>query len=111
MAVDVGLNHVQVATTVIGSQEQAEQRHFHGSPTILIDGVDRFADVGHAPALACRVYPGPSGIPRLALRQVRLGLREMGLDTCASAASSLNSSISTHSVGFMGSGQFIAWCC
>ena len=70
---DVGLTGVRFATTLIATQEQAEQRHFTGSPTILLDGVDPFANPGHAPAMACRVYPGPdgpSGIPDLrVLRQ------------------------------------------
>jgi hypothetical protein len=70
---DVGLSGVGITTTVITTVEEAERRGFIGSPTILIDGVDPFAERGHAPALACRVYltpSGPDGIPDLrALRQ------------------------------------------
>ena len=36
----VGLAAQSVRTTVIASQEQAQDRGFVGSPTILIDGVD-----------------------------------------------------------------------
>jgi len=28
----------------------------HGSPTILVDGVDPFADPGAAPSVSCRLY-------------------------------------------------------
>jgi hypothetical protein len=70
---DVGLPGVEVRTTVIDSQHEAERRRFAGSPTILIDGDDPFVDTGLAPALACRVYRstgGPSGVPDLdTLRQ------------------------------------------
>jgi hypothetical protein len=37
----VGLAALSVRTTVIASQEQAQERGFVGSPTILINGVDR----------------------------------------------------------------------
>jgi hypothetical protein len=38
----VGLAALSVRTTVIASQEQAQERGFVGSPTILINGVDPF---------------------------------------------------------------------
>jgi hypothetical protein len=45
----------------VGSQERAEALSFRGSPTVLIDGVDPFAD-GDAPVgLSCRVYPTAEG--------------------------------------------------
>ncbi len=53
-------------TTVTRQQVQTVQDAvrlaFHGSPTILIDGLDPFAD-GDAPiGLACRVFPTPAGL-------------------------------------------------
>ena len=51
-----------VRTTVIASQEQAQERGFVGSPTILIDGVDPFGVPGQSPAVACRVYVTPAGL-------------------------------------------------
>jgi len=64
----VGLAAQSVRTTVIASQDQAEERGFFGSPTILIDGVDPFGVAGQSPAFACRVYAtlsGLSGVPPL----------------------------------------------
>ncbi len=43
---DVGLVGVDVTTSVIDTPQQAEQRGFTGSPTILIDGSDPFAEPG-----------------------------------------------------------------
>jgi hypothetical protein len=58
----VGLTAQRVLTTVIVSQEQAQERGFVGSPTILIDGVDPFGVPGQTPAVACRVYSTPAGM-------------------------------------------------
>lgn len=58
---DVGRGDVGVTTTVITTLEQAVRRGFIGSPTILIDGSDPFAEPGRAAGLACRVYTAPSG--------------------------------------------------
>jgi hypothetical protein len=67
---DIGLSAVELQVTVIDAQEHAEQRGFVGSPTILLDGVDPFEAPGQPAAVACRLYPGPGGLPdRRALRQ------------------------------------------
>jgi hypothetical protein len=61
-----GLGSTPIRVSVIDSQRAAELRGFVGSPTILINGHDPFAEPGRPPALACRVYPGPSdpaGLP------------------------------------------------
>ena len=58
----VGLAALSVRTTVIASQEQAQERGFVGSPTILINGVDPFSVAGQSPAYACRVYATPAGL-------------------------------------------------
>jgi hypothetical protein len=79
----VGLAALSVRTTVIASQEQAQERGFVGSPTILINGVDPFGVAGQSPAYACRVYVTPaglSGVPPLdkvisALTAARIGSR------------------------------------
>jgi len=63
---EVGLGDTDVTTTVIDSVAEAERRGFVGSPTILIDGEDPFAEPGQPPALACRIYrnaSGPAGVP------------------------------------------------
>jgi hypothetical protein len=42
----------------------AAARHgMHGSPTLLVDGADPFAQPGTGPALACRLYRGDDGQP------------------------------------------------
>jgi len=58
----VGLTAQHVLRTVIVSQEQAQERGFVGSPTILVDGVDPFGVAGRSPAFACRVYATPAGL-------------------------------------------------
>ena len=59
---DVGLRGVGFTTRVVADQAEAERRGFTGSPTILIDGRDPFAEPGRAPGLACRVYRTPGGL-------------------------------------------------
>ncbi len=70
---DVGLSRTRFHTPVIASQHVTAHRGFIGSPTILIDGSDPFAEPGRGPAIACRIYStpsGPAGIPPLGeLRQ------------------------------------------
>ena len=58
----VGLGGQSVPVTVILNQDQAQERGFVGSPTILIDGADPFAVQGQRPAVACRVYATPAGL-------------------------------------------------
>jgi hypothetical protein len=53
---------------LIDTHELAVARGFHGSPTVLIDGVDPFADDNAPVGLACRVYQtedGYAGSPTL----------------------------------------------
>lgn len=55
-----------VERELIASYDQAVQRGFPGSPTVLVDGVDPFAEGGPQAGLACRVYQteiGPAGSP------------------------------------------------
>ena len=52
----------------VTSPDEAEKAGFRGSPTILVDGRDAFADGDESIALSCRVYPtpdGPAGVPTL----------------------------------------------
>jgi hypothetical protein len=53
---------------LIDSYERAVEKGFRGSPTVLIDGVDPFADRDAPVGLACRVYrseAGTTGSPTL----------------------------------------------
>ena len=52
----------------IDTHELAVARDFHGSPTVLIDGHDPFADKDAPIGLACRIYVtdhGPAGSPSI----------------------------------------------
>ena len=56
-----------VGTTVHYTPEAAIEHAFRGSPTVLIDGADPFADPDDPVRLSCRVYiteDGPAGSPR-----------------------------------------------
>ncbi len=70
---DIGLVSTGFSTRVIADHAEATQAGFLGSPTILLDGVDPFAEPGAQPALACRLFGstrGTSPVPELAaLRQ------------------------------------------
>ncbi|MCH7901849.1 MAG: thioredoxin family protein [Acidobacteria bacterium] len=53
-------------TRLVSSAEEAEDLGFVGSPTLLIDGVDPFADKSSRVGLACRIYGSGadrSGVP------------------------------------------------
>ncbi|MFN0089043.1 MAG: thioredoxin family protein [Acidimicrobiales bacterium] len=47
---------------LVTTEEEAERVSFRGSPTILIDGVDPFAEDGQAIGLSCRFYRTPDGL-------------------------------------------------
>jgi hypothetical protein len=62
---ELGLD-VEITYQEVDSQGHAERLGFRGSPTILIDGRDPFADPGAPVGLSCRVYragEGRSGSP------------------------------------------------
>jgi hypothetical protein len=56
---------VKVVMQLVETPEEAAEVGFRGSPTVLIDGVDPFADpdTRAAGALACRVYRTEDGSP------------------------------------------------
>jgi hypothetical protein len=43
---------------VVASAQEAAAAGMHGSPTLLVDGVDPFARPGEAASLSCRLYSG-----------------------------------------------------
>ena len=62
--------------TIISSQEQAQERGFVGSPTILLDGTDPFAMPEAPVAFACRLYTTPDGVCGVpGLRDLRQALK------------------------------------
>ncbi|QYG94322.1 thioredoxin family protein (plasmid) [Iamia sp. SCSIO 61187] len=66
------LPDVTITRQLVSTPEDAARVGFHGSPSILVDGVDVFAqpedDPGGRVGLSCRVYQtpdGPAGSPTL----------------------------------------------
>ncbi len=53
---DVGLPEAEVRITEVRSDEEARERGFTGSPTILIEGVDCAPTTDEDIGLNCRVY-------------------------------------------------------
>ena len=73
MGLTIPVTEVQITTP-----EEAQQRRFLGSPTVLVDGVDIDPDARQRASygLSCRVYPGVAGLPpdemiRAALQALR----------------------------------------
>ena len=65
----VGRADAEIEYRTVRTHEEAAETQFGGSPTILIDGVDPFADPDGAVGLCCRVYStseGLSGAPDVA---------------------------------------------
>ena len=61
---------------LIDTVEEAERVSFHGSPTILVDGVDAFGDATASVGLACRIYlsdEGPAGAPSMTQLRSAIG--------------------------------------
>jgi hypothetical protein len=46
----------------VDTPEEAQRLGFGGSPTLLVDGVDPFANGAVADGLACRLYDAPTGV-------------------------------------------------
>ncbi len=46
---------------VLDDPESAADAGMTGSPTLLLDGEDPFANPGLTPSVSCRLYPGESG--------------------------------------------------
>ncbi|GAA1784458.1 thioredoxin family protein [Agromyces lapidis] len=69
-----GRRDLTLRRELVATAEQAERIGFRGSPSILVDGVDPFADPNAPVGLACRIYAtpaGPAGAPTTAqLREV-----------------------------------------
>jgi hypothetical protein len=52
---------VTVSRHVIADQQEAARRGMHGSPTILVDGMDPFAEPGQSASVSCRPYRDSDG--------------------------------------------------
>jgi hypothetical protein len=53
---------LHISREVVDTPEAAEAFRFRGSPSVLIDGVDPFADPSAPVGLSCRVYATPQGM-------------------------------------------------
>lgn len=51
-----------VALVPVRTPDEAERLRFRGSPTVLLDGVDPFADATSPVGLSCRVFATPEGL-------------------------------------------------
>jgi hypothetical protein len=56
-----GRRDVSVSHQVIEDEKQAARQGMHGSPTILIDGRDPFAELGQSSSVSCRLYRDSNG--------------------------------------------------
>jgi predicted DsbA family dithiol-disulfide isomerase len=45
----------------VADERQAAEAGMHGSPTLLVDGVDPFAAPSQLPSLSCRLYRDAAG--------------------------------------------------
>jgi hypothetical protein len=52
---------VWVSHQVVSEEGEAARWGMHGSPTLLIDGVDPFAGPGQPPSMSCRLYRDETG--------------------------------------------------
>jgi len=72
---------VTVRRNRVETLEDAERLRFHGSPSILVDGVDVFAEPNAGVGLSCRVYRTPEGLagsPSMEQLRVALGMAQEG---------------------------------
>ncbi len=56
-----GRTDISMSHQVISSEDEAIRWDMHGSPTLLIDGLDPFAEPGQHPSLSCRLYRDENG--------------------------------------------------
>ena len=52
----------RVVIEEVADPDEASRRAFHGSPALLVDGVDPFTSTETPPAFACRTYRTETGI-------------------------------------------------
>jgi len=60
-SIAAGRDDITLTRRLVETAAEAERTGFHGSPSILVDGVDLFAEPGSEVGLSCRRYPTPGG--------------------------------------------------
>ncbi|WP_024286176.1 hypothetical protein [Cellulomonas sp. KRMCY2] len=58
----VGRPDTEIEHVLVSTPEEAEAIQFRGSPTVLVDGRDPFADADALVGLACRLYRTAQGL-------------------------------------------------
>lgn len=66
---ELGLAADRLVLRRVETSEEAAELSFHGSPTVLLDGEDPFADLNATVGLACRLYPTKTGVAGSPSRQ------------------------------------------
>lgn len=79
---DIGLGSVAFEVVSVETTSVAEQVHFLGSPSFVVDGRDLFDEPGRPAGMACRIYPGGQSMPDL--RDLRRALKEAAAAALAS---------------------------
>jgi hypothetical protein len=70
---------LKVTRHLVDTLEEAERVGFHGSPSILVDGVDVFAEPDAGVGLSCRVYRTPDGLAGApTMEQLRAAFADVG---------------------------------
>lgn len=57
-----GLSHSVLTKQVVDTAEDADRLRFRGSPTVLVNGQDPFADANAPVGLSCRIFQTPDGL-------------------------------------------------
>lgn len=71
-----GFSRVEPILKRVETPEEAERLRFVGSPTILLNGRDPFAETDESFGLSCRVYQTPEGLAGSpTIEQLREALR------------------------------------
>ncbi|MGA5215235.1 organomercurial lyase [Streptomyces cinereoruber] len=87
----------EVELLEITEQADAEQTGMTGSPTVLIDGTDPFAQAGAAPSVSCRIYrdadggaDGAPSVDELRRALAAAGLADKACDDCCAAVDAMD---------------------
>jgi len=69
---------VVVHRRVISDVHTAALAGMHGSPTLLVDGIDPFSPLGEPPSVSCRLYRDAAGrvVPAPSVEALRQALAE-----------------------------------
>ncbi|MEZ0064544.1 hypothetical protein ABIA32_000532 [Streptacidiphilus sp. MAP12-20] len=81
IAAALGGHPADLAFVEVAGQDDATRWGMTGSPTVLLDGIDPFAEPGAEPSVSCRLYRSQDGRTQGApgVEQLRQALREAGL--------------------------------